>query len=91
MGRTAYKVKRGKLYQISYVNTLASPYIYKLKDIKSNKELLGWYYGRELARADLSDLDIETVIERKKTKDNRNLIYVKFKGLDESFNRWIQE
>ena len=59
VGRSPYKVQRGRVYEIARVNVLASPYLYKLMDIKTRKELYGWYYGRELARADLSDLKID--------------------------------
>ena len=57
----------------------------------TSKPLYGFYYGRELARADLSDLEIEKIIKRKTSPDKRKLIYVKFKNLDESYNRWIEQ
>ena len=91
VGRSAYKVQRGKLYEIARVNVLASPYLYKLMDIHTKKELYGWYYGRELARADLSELEIEEVLKEKTTKDGRTLIYVKYKDHDSSFNRWTEK
>ena len=54
VGRKAYNVRRGKIYKVAYVNTFASPFLYRLKDVKSRKPLPGWFYGAELSRADLS-------------------------------------
>ena len=56
-GRAGYKVQRGPILEISRVNVLTSPYLYKLMNPKTKKELHGWYYGRELARSDLSEPD----------------------------------
>ena len=89
-GRTAYEVQRGPLFCITRVNVLASPYLYKLRDISTGKEQHGWYYGLELARGDLSELKIEKVLKRKTTPDKRKLIYVKYKDHGPSFNRWIE-
>ena len=90
VGRPAYKIQRGPIYKISRVNVQSSPYLYKLSDFKNSKPLHGWYYGRELARADLSDLEIERVL-RKKTVNKKKFMYVKFKDLDDSYNRWIEK
>ena len=87
----AYNIQRGPIYEISRVNVQSSPYLYKLSNIKTSKPLYGYYYGRELARADLSDLKIEKIIKRKTSPDKRKLIFVKFKDLDESYNRWIEQ
>ena len=74
------------------VNTLQRPFLYKLRDVYSDKEANGYYYGRELARADLStDLEVEEFLRTKKLKNGKTLIYCKFKGLDSSFNRWIEK
>ena len=51
-----YKVKRGPIYEISKVDTTQRPFLYKLRDPHSEKEAYGWYYGRELVRADLSQI-----------------------------------
>ena len=90
-GRSAYNVQHGPIHIISRVNVQASPFLYKLKNISTGRELHGWFYGRELASAELSDLEIERVEKQKTTKDKRKLIYVKYKGLDSSFNRWIEK
>ena len=87
-----YNIKRGPIFEISEVNTLQRPFLYKLKDVYTDKEALGWYYGRELARADLStDLEVERVLKEKTLQNGKTLIYCKFKDHDESFNRWIQK
>ena len=87
-----YNVKRGPIYEISEVNTVQRPFLYKLRDPYSKKEAYGWYYGRELARADLTtDLKIEEVLRTKQLKNGKTLIYVKFKNHDSSFNRWIEK
>ena len=90
VGRPAYKIQRGPIYKISRVNVQSSPFLYKLSDFKNSKPLHGWYYSRELARADLSDLEVERVL-RKKTVNKKKFMYVKFKDLDESYNRWIEQ
>ena len=58
-----------------------------------NKLTHGWYYGNELARADLSVLEIDgrPLKEKKAADGRRKLIYVKFKGYDDSFNRWLDK
>ena len=87
-----YGVKRGPIYEICEVNTVQSPYLYKLRDPHSEKEAYGWYYGRELVRADLSaDLEVEEVLKTKRLKNGNVLIYCKFKDHDSSFNRWIEK
>ena len=93
MGRRAYEVQRGPLFRIARVNVLASPYLYKLFNMRSEKELYGWFYGFELAKGDLSDLEVEKVIKEreKKTPSGKKLILVKYKGHDETFNRWIDK
>ena len=87
-----YNVKRGPIYEICEVNTLQRPFLYKLRDVHTEKEAYGYYYGRELARADLStDLKVEEVLKTKRLKNGKTLIYCKFKGLDSSFNHWIEK
>ena len=86
-----YNVKRGPIYEIAEVNTLQKPFLYKLRDMHTEKETYGWYYGRELCRADLStDLEVEEVLKIKTLNNGKVLIYCKFKGHDSSFNRWIE-
>ena len=87
-----YHVKRGPIYEVCDVNTLQRPFLYKLRDVYSEKEAYGYYYGRELARADLStDLKVEEILKTKTLKNGKSLIYCNFKGLDSSFNRWIEK
>ena len=76
MGRRGYEVQRGKLFRIARVNVLTTPYLYKLFNMRSEKELYGWYYGNELAKGDLSDLKVEKVIKEreKKTPSGKKLI-----------------
>ena len=87
-----YNVKHGAIYEISEVNTFQRPFIYKLKDVHTEKPIHGWYYGRELSRANLTtNLKVEEVLKRKRLKNGKTVIYCKFKGLDSSFNRWLKE
>ena len=87
-----YNVKRGPIYEVSEVNTLERPFLYRLRDPHSKKEAYGWYYGRELVRADLSTgLKVERVLKTKKLKNGQELIYCKFEGYDSSFNRWMEK
>ena len=91
VGRLAYRTQRGRIYEVLSVNVQNIPYVYKLKDIKTSKPLHGFYYAKELARASLSDLQVENIIKRRTTPEKKKLIFVKFKGLDKSYNRWIEE
>ena len=87
-----YNIKRGPIYEIAEGNTIQRPFLYKLRDPHSKREAYGGYYGRELARADLTtDLKVEEVLKTKTLKNGKNLIYVKFKNHDDSFNRWIEK
>ena len=53
-GRAGYKVQRGPILEVSRVNVLTSPCLYKLMNPQTKRELHSWYYGRELARSDLT-------------------------------------
>ena len=35
--------------------------------------------------------NIDRIIKKRTTPDKRKLIYVSFKGLNESYNRWIEK
>ena len=76
---------------MSYVNTFSRPFLYRLRDVKTQENLAGYYYGNELSRAHVSEFDIERVLKRERGKDGRVMILVKFKGLDSSFNSWLPE
>ena len=41
-----YNVKCGPIYEISEVNTLLRPFLNKLRDVHTEKEAYGYYYGR---------------------------------------------
>ena len=86
-GSRAYDVRRMRYYVISKVDTFASPF---LQDINSGVNLKGTYYGKELSYADLSKLEPERVLKRKKI-NGKKFIYTTFKGYDSSFARWIPE
>ena len=92
VGSRAYAVRRGPLYRVSRVNVLADPYLYKLSSLTNEREQAGWYYGRELTKGNLSDLEVEHVVKvrEKKTPSGKKLIKVKYKDHDDSFNRWIE-
>ena len=65
-GSRAYDVRRMRYYVISKVDTFASPFLYTLQDINSGVNLKGTYYGKELSYADLSKLEPDRVLKRKK-------------------------
>ena len=66
--------------------------MFKLRNVHTEKEAYGWYYGRELARADLStNLTVEDILKTRELKNGKTIIHVKFKGHDPSFNRWIEK
>ena len=64
-----------------------------IQDIESKKLLNGFYYGRELLAAYLvENLQVDHVVKRRRCKkDGKSIINVKFKGHDDTFNRWQEE
>ena len=87
-----YHVQRGpEVYKILNVNTTQSPYIYKLMSLTTGKPLYGFYYGSEIKSANLSNLKIDKILKKKKRKDGKNLIKVRFKAHDQTFDRWQEE
>ena len=70
------------IYDIKYSNV---PYYY-LKDL-NNEKLDGTFYEHELQKTKQDDLySIEKIL-----KTNKNKIYVKWRGYDNSFNSWIDK
>lgn len=76
-----YGIQRGKIYRVHRVETSSDPWLYQLKDLH-NRIIDGFFYGSELAHADLDDLEVDKVIRKKKTADGRMLALVSFKGYD---------
>ena len=69
-------------YDIKYSNV---PYYY-LKDL-NNEKLQGTFYEQELQKTKQDDLyTIEKIL-----KTNKDKIYVKWRGYDNSFNSWIDK
>ena len=70
------------IYDIKYSNV---PYYY-LKDL-NNEKLQGTFYEQELQKTKQDDLyTIEKIL-----KTNKNKIFVKWRGYDNSFNSWINK
>ena len=70
------------IYDIKYSNV---PYYY-LKDL-NNEKLQGTFYEQELQKTKQDDLyTIEKIL-----KTNKNKVYVKWRGYDNSFNSWINK
>ena len=90
-GRKGYRVRRKKIYEVSYVNTFERPFLYRLRDLRTQEDLPGYYYQNELSKVLDPYSDIEQVLKRERAKDGRVMILVKFKGLDSSFNQWLPE
>ena len=59
------------------------PQTYSISDL-NGEEIIGTFFEQELWKMNQKDFRVENVIERK--GDN---IYVKWKGYDSSFNKWI--
>ena len=71
-----------EIYDIKYSNV---PYYY-LKDL-NNEKLQGSFYEQELQKTKQDDLyTIEKIL-----KTNKDKIYVKWRGYDNSFNSWINK
>ena len=70
------------IYDIKYSNV---PYYY-LKDL-NNEKLKGTFYEQELQKTKQYDLyTIEKIL-----KTNKDKIFVKWRGYDNSFNSWINK
>ena len=52
----------------------------------NGEEIIGTFYEKELQKTNQHEFRIEKVIKRKSDK-----LYVKWKGYDSSFNRWIDK
>ena len=70
-----------EIYDIKYSNV---PYYY-LKDL-NNEKLQGTFYEQELQKTKQDLYTIEKIL-----KTNKDKIYVKWRGYDNSFNSWINK
>ena len=61
------------------------PWTYVINDL-NGEEIIGTFYEKELQKTNQEEFRIEKVIRRKGDK-----LYVKWKGYDNSFNRWIDK
>ena len=61
------------------------PWTYVINDL-NGEEISGTFYEKELQKTNQEEFSIEKVIKRKGNK-----IYVKWKGYNNSFNRWIDK
>ena len=61
------------------------PWTYVINDL-NGEEIIGIFYEKELQKTNQQKFRIEKVIQRK-----RNDLYVKWKGFDNSFNRWVDK
>ena len=62
-----------------------APWAYVINDLNGD-EISGAFYEKELQKTSQEEFRIEKVIKRKGDK-----MYVKWKGYDNSFNRWIDK
>ena len=61
------------------------PWTYVINDLNGD-EISGTFYEKELQKTNQQEFKTEKVIKRKLDK-----LYVKWKGYDGSFNRWIDK
>ena len=61
------------------------PWTYVINDLNGD-EITGTFYKKELQKINQQEFRIEKVIKKKGDK-----LYVKWKGYDNSFNRWIDK
>ena len=61
------------------------PWTYVINDLNSD-EIIGTFHEKELQKTNQQEFSIEKVIKKK-----GNRLYVKWKGYDSSFNRWIDK
>ena len=78
------KIQKHLLFVIKKVkNTI--PWTYVINDL-NGEEITGTFYEKELQKTSQEEFRIEKVIRRKGDK-----IYGKWKGYNNSFNRWIDK
>ena len=58
---------------------------YVISDLEG-EEIVGTFYKKELQKTNTKEFRVEKVIKRKSDK-----LYVKLKGYNNSFNRWIHK
>jgi hypothetical protein len=75
-----------EVFTISEVKSTKPP-TYKIKDSKG-EEIQGTFYEPELQKTTQTIFRIERVLKRR-TKNGRKEIYVKWKGYNKDFNSWI--
>ena len=68
---------------ITKVNNSVKKYV--INDL-NGEENVGTFYENELQKTNQKEFRIKKVIKRKRDK-----LYVKWKGLDSSFNNWIDK
>ena len=61
------------------------PWTYVINDL-NDEEIIGTFYGKELQKTNQKEVRFEKVIKRKEDK-----LYVKWKGYNSLFNRWIDK
>ena len=61
------------------------PWTYVINDL-NDEESIGTFYENELQKTNQEEFRIEKIIKKKGDK-----LYVKWKGYDNSFNRWIDK
>ncbi len=64
-----------------------NPWMYKIKDWKG-EEVAGTFYEPELQKSKQTVFRVEKVL-RRRVKNNRKEVYVKWKGYPNTFNSWI--
>ena len=75
-----------ELFTISKVQS-TNPWTYKIKDWKG-EEVTGTFYEPELQKSKQTVFRVEKVV-RRRVKNNRKEVYVKWKGYPKTFNSWI--
>ena len=61
------------------------PWTYAINDL-NGEEIVGTFYEKELQKTDQQEFGIEKIIKRK-----GDILYVKWKDYDNSFNSWIDK
>jgi len=65
--------------------------LYYLTDYDGNEEIKGGFYRFQLTPVNINTFRIEKILRRKKDRQGRNLVFVKWLGYDDSHNQWILE
>jgi len=80
-----------EIFKIRSINHKTMIPLYYLSDYDGVEEIKGGFYRNEITPVNLNLFRIEKILRRKKDRQGKKLVYVKWLGYDNSHNQWIPE